>query len=265
MDSVASLLEKLSGWLIKLRMPFRLPKVPVALPSAKATNTIWIALVVAISLYIGSMLIHYMAQYLSMDDVTEAAELGSFTLLRVLVLIALASIVWVPIGVWIGMRPKIAERIQPIAQFLAAFPANLLFPVAVVGIVRFHLQPDIWLSPLIILGTQWYILFQRHRLQAPAAFPGDLKEVAANFHLHGKQWWTKVILPGIFPYYITRRHHRIGRVVERQHRRRGRKRWGHTTLDGARHRVLHRSRHRQRRLSAHRAGHQRHVGVCALA
>ena len=85
--------------------------------------------------------------------------LGLITLLRVVVLIAIASVIWVPIGVLIGLRPALAEKIQPLAQFLAAFPANLLFPVFVVVIVRFHLNPDIWLSPLIVLGTQWYILF----------------------------------------------------------------------------------------------------------
>ena len=74
-------------------------------------------------------------------------------------LIALAAVVWVPIGVWIGLRPRLADRVQPIVQFLAAFPANLFFPIVVVLIVRFHLNPEIWLSPLMILGTQWYILF----------------------------------------------------------------------------------------------------------
>ena len=76
-----------------------------------------------------------------------------------LVLIAIASLIWVPIGVWIGLRPRIADRAQPIVQFLAAFPANLFFPVAVVLILRFRLNTEIWLSPLMILGTQWYILF----------------------------------------------------------------------------------------------------------
>ena len=85
--------------------------------------------------------------------------LGLITAARVLVLIALASLIWVPIGVWIGLRPRIADRAQPIVQFLAAFPANLFFPAAVVLILHFRLNPEIWLSPLMILGTQWYILF----------------------------------------------------------------------------------------------------------
>jgi len=127
--------------------------------------------------------------------------LGLITLFRVLLLIALASLIWVPLGVMIGLRPRLAEKIQPLAQFLAAFPANLLFPIFVVGIVHFHVNPDIWLSPLIVLGTQWYILF--NVIAGASAFPNDFREVAANFHIRGWQWWRKVILPGIFPYYVT--------------------------------------------------------------
>jgi NitT/TauT family transport system permease protein len=74
------------------------------------------------------------------------------TMLRVFILIALASLIWVPIGVWVGMRPRATQIVQPIAQFMAAFPANLLFPIAVYGIVAWKLNPDIYLSPLMILG-----------------------------------------------------------------------------------------------------------------
>ena len=87
------------------------------------------------------------------------------------------------------------------AQFLAAFPANLLFPPFVLVIVYFHLNPDIWLTPLMILGTQWYILF--NVIAGAAAFPGDLREAAANFRVGGWLWWRKVMIPGIFPYYVT--------------------------------------------------------------
>ncbi len=80
-------------------------------------------------------------------------------MMRVFVLIALASVVWVPVGVWVGLRPRAPQIVQPVAQFLAAFPANLLFPLAVYGIVTWHLDANVWLSPLMILGTQWYILF----------------------------------------------------------------------------------------------------------
>jgi len=128
-------------------------------------------------------------------------ELGCYTLARVVILIALASLIWVPLGVAIGLRPSWAEKVQPLAQFLAAFPANLLFPLFVVAIVRFGLNADIWLSPLIILGTQWYILF--NVIAGTTAYPNDFREAATNFRIRGWQWWRQVILPGIFPYFVT--------------------------------------------------------------
>jgi NitT/TauT family transport system permease protein len=118
-----------------------------------------------------------------------------------MVLMALAALVWVPIGVWLGLRPAWAERAQPVAQFLAAFPANLMFPVFVVVIVRFHLNVDVFLTPLMVLGTQWYILF--NVIAGAAAFPGDLREAAENFHVDGLLWWRRVIFPGILPYFVT--------------------------------------------------------------
>jgi NitT/TauT family transport system permease protein len=123
------------------------------------------------------------------------------TLLRVVLLIVVASVIWVPLGVLIGLRPHLAEKIQPLAQFLAAFPANLLFPVFVIVILRYQLNPDIWLSPLIVLGTQWYILF--NVIAGASAFPNDFREAAANFRIRGWQWWRTIMLPGIFPYYVT--------------------------------------------------------------
>jgi len=138
---------------------------------------------------------------LNWSDVETAVIDGLYTLIRVTILIALASLIWVPIGVWIGLRPSVAEKVQPIAQFMAAFPANILFPAAVVLIVHYGLNPNIWLSPLMVLGTQWYILF--NVIAGATAFPGDLKEAAKSFHLSGWKWWRYVILPGIFPYYIT--------------------------------------------------------------
>jgi len=135
------------------------------------------------------------------SDLGAAVGLGAITLVRVIVLIALATAFWVPVGVWIGLRPNWSRRIQAAAQFLAAFPANLLFPIFVVFIVHFHLNSDIWLTPLMILGTQWYILF--NVVAGASAFPGDLQEVAKNFRVGGWLWWRRVILPGIFPYYVT--------------------------------------------------------------
>jgi len=151
--------------------------------------------------WIASMIIRYVATGAGWIDVWTAVRLGLFTLLRVTILIALASLIWVPLGVLIGLRPKLAERVQPLAQFLAAFPANLLFPLFVIPIVRFNLDPDIWLTPLMILGTQWYILF--NVIAGTTAYPTEFLEAAETFRFHGWQWWRIAILPGIFPYYIT--------------------------------------------------------------
>jgi NitT/TauT family transport system permease protein len=186
---------------LHLAIPGKL-KIPVRLgPPSRMIDAVWLALVIASTGYAGWQAYQYLSTTLSPSDVLAAFGYGFATLARVIVLITLATLIWVPVGVWIGLRPKLAERIQPLAQFLAAFPANLAFPVFVVIIVRYRLDPNIWLSPLMILGTQWYILF--NVIAGASAFPTDLREAAGSFHLGGWRWWTKVILPGIFPYYIT--------------------------------------------------------------
>ena len=186
---------------LKISLPAAL-RVPVRRgPPSRLVDGVWLVLIVASTGYATWRAYQYLSATLSPSDVVGAFGYGMITLLRVIVLIALATLIWVPVGVWIGLRPKLAERIQPLAQFLAAFPANLAFPVFVVIIVRYGLNADIWLSPLMILGTQWYILF--NVIAGASAFPTDLREAAGSFHLKGWRWWVKVILPGIFPYYIT--------------------------------------------------------------
>ncbi|WP_334043482.1 ABC transporter permease subunit [Burkholderia ambifaria] len=200
-----------AGWFfakaarIPLRLPlsrtmrFTLPKV-----EKKASRTVdiaWSGFVLVGTAYIVWRVVSFVATGVTMADVGHVLVLGLITLLRVVVLITIASVVWVPIGVLIGLRPRLAEKLQPLAQFLAAFPANLLFPVFVIVIARFHLNPDIWLSPLIVLGTQWYILF--NVIAGATSYPNDYREAATNFRIRGWQWWRQAILPGIFPYYVT--------------------------------------------------------------
>jgi NitT/TauT family transport system permease protein len=170
-------------------------------PPRRIVDLGWYGLIAAGIAEIGWQLGRYARSALSWGDLTIAAGNGALTLLRVAMLITLASAIWVPVGVAVGLRPKLTERVQPIAQFLAAFPANLLFPVAVFLIVRFDLAPQIWLSPLMILGTQWYILF--NVIAGASAFPSDFREAAASFRVRRWRWWRQVMLPGIFPYYVT--------------------------------------------------------------
>jgi NitT/TauT family transport system permease protein len=134
-------------------------------------------------------------------EIGQVILYGFITLLRVAILIALASVVWVPIGVWVGLRPRAASIVQPIAQFLAAFPANLLFPIVVSAIVLWRLTPDIWLSPLMILGTQWYILF--NVIVGASAIAPELRYAGQNLGVHGWLWWKRIALPAVFPFYVT--------------------------------------------------------------
>ncbi|HTV26767.1 MAG TPA: ABC transporter permease subunit [Xanthobacteraceae bacterium] len=145
--------------------------------------------------------VSFFSHDIGLADVATTLLLGLATLARVVVLIAIASVIWVPIGVWVGTRPRAAELVQPIAQFLAAFPANLLFPIVVSIIVAWKLSPNIWLSPLMILGTQWYILF--NVIAGAVAIPAELRACGANLRVRGWLWWRRIALPAVFPYYVT--------------------------------------------------------------
>jgi NitT/TauT family transport system permease protein len=168
---------------------------------AKGIDGLWLALVLAAAAWGAWTVFVYISHTVKLPEALHVFGLGLLTLLRVLVLIALASLIWVPVGVWIGLRPVWAERVQPVAQILAAFPANVLFPIAVGLIVAWRLDPNIWLSPLMILGTQWYILF--NVIAGASALPNDMKEAGKIFHMRAWQRWRDMILPGIFPYFIT--------------------------------------------------------------
>lgn len=160
----------------------------------------WLLVAVAVGFACWQIAI-YIAQGVPIAEVFTAILLGLATMARVFVLIALASLVWTPIGVLIGLNPKLARICQPVAQFLAAFPANLLFPIFVSAIVAFHLNPNIWLSPLMILGTQWYILF--NVIAGASTLPSELRAAAATLKVRGWLWWRKVALPAVFPFYVT--------------------------------------------------------------
>jgi NitT/TauT family transport system permease protein len=206
----ARLLKQLTipaAWVWQRLMLIRIGRRPMPLvvarngASARWGDRLWAALVWAGAAWAASIVFNYTRQTLSLADVYDALSRGMVTFVRVVGLIALASLIWVPVGVWIGLRPGVAQRIQPLAQLMAAFPANVLFPFAVIAIVATGANPNIWLSPLMVLGTQWYILF--NVIAGASAFPGDLREAAAVYQVRSWTWWRRVILPAIFPYYVT--------------------------------------------------------------
>jgi len=187
---------------------FRLPASP-ALLEHKHTRRVWhflydvlyYAVLTYSTIYGLAYLWKSLGQHITFFQLKECFFLGFLTLLRILCMMVLVVIIWIPIGIYIGLRPNLAARIQPLVQILAAFPSNFLYPIFVLLLANYHLNPNIWLSPLIIFGTQWYLLF--NVIAGTSAFPHDLKELAANLQLKGKLWWGKFMLPGIFPYVIT--------------------------------------------------------------
>jgi NitT/TauT family transport system permease protein len=190
-------------WRLSLRRQ-KNDKAPAGALAKRAGRSLAL-LSAAVVFVLAAMTLRQLAQFavegLALRDVGVTMVLGFATLARVVVLITVATLIWVPIGVWVGTRPRVANFMQPIAQFLAAFPANLLFPIVVSGIVAWQLNPNIWLSPLMILGTQWYILF--NVIAGAAAIPAELRSVAVNLRVRGWLWWRRVALPAVLPYYVT--------------------------------------------------------------
>jgi len=169
--------------------------------TSPAVARAWDAALAALIMFATWRLLTFIHAEVGWAEVGHVFVLGFYTFVRVMLLIALAALVWVPIGIWIGMNPKIAARVQAVAQFLAAFPANLMFPVFVLGIVHFHLTPDIWLSPLMIFGTQWYLLF--NVIAGASTIPTELRFAARNIGLKGSLRWRRYLLPAVFPSFVT--------------------------------------------------------------
>ena len=172
------------------------PEVP-----RRVADGIWLAFVSCVTIYTLWAVATFIAPAIGRQEIAHAVGLAFLTTVRVVLLIIIASLIWVPVGILVGLRPGLTRLVQPVAQFLAAFPANLLFPLAVVSIVTLKLHPDIWLSPLMILGTQWYILF--NVIAGAAVIPRELLDVGANFRVGGWNWWRRIALPAVFPYYLT--------------------------------------------------------------
>jgi NitT/TauT family transport system permease protein len=197
-----ALMHVASRWGQRLRSQQQRARLSMAPPAAAGwTDVLWYAAIIVLSLAgLGKMAV-FIHSGVSGAEIGHVVLLGLATLARVVILIALASLIWVPVGVAIGLRPRVTRIVQPIAQFLAAFPANLFFPVVVSGIVAWRLNPNIWLSPLMILGTQWYILF--NVIVGASSISPDLRNVAENLHIRGWLWWSRIALPAVFPFYLT--------------------------------------------------------------
>src|SRR4051812_3126712 len=194
---------------------------------SRLADILWYILLSVLGLVCAWRIYSFAHDNLSWDDLFLTVGLGCLTMLRVVVLIALASLIWTPIGIYVGLKPRLTRIVQPVAQFLAAFPNNLLFPLVVSLIMAWKLNVNIWLSPLLVLGPQWYILF--NVIAGARTMPRELLDAGENFGVKGWLWWKRVALPAVFPYYLTGAITASGGawnasvLAEVAH-------WGHTTL-----------------------------------
>jgi len=165
----------------------------------------WLRLILVATVGIGVFYAAFRALTLLRE--VHGAEFGEVmkgalaTFLRVNVSLLLASAWTIPAGVAIGFHPRLARIAQPLAQIAASVPATALFPVILLALVRLGGGMSVGAIALMLLGTQWYILF--NVIAGAMAIPSDLREVATLFRFSTVQRWKTVILPGIFPYLIT--------------------------------------------------------------
>ena len=146
-------------------------------------------------------MLYFVATRTGLQEFATAGVLGVLTFARVAVLIFVSSLIWVPIGVYIGVNPKISRIMQPVVQILASFPANFIFPFAIMWFMAWHIDLGWGSIILMALGTQWYILF--NVIAGASAIPDDLREMARSFRLSRVLKWKTLILPAIFGSWCT--------------------------------------------------------------
>ena len=142
-----------------------------------------------------------MLRTVTWPDLRLLLEGAGATFLRVNAALLISAAWTIPVGVAIGLNPRLARIVQPIAQILASVPATAFFPILLIGLIKIGGGLGIGSIALMLLGTQWYILF--NVIAGAMSIPSDLREVASLYHFTRWQRWTRLILPGIFPYLIT--------------------------------------------------------------
>jgi NitT/TauT family transport system permease protein len=137
----------------------------------------------------------------SHDDYIHLILALLLSFLRTSIAVFLGAAWALPVGIKIGLSPVWSRRFQPIIQVVASFPAPMLFPLVTMGIIATHTPFTAGCVLLMLLGAQWYILF--NVIAGASAIPADLKEVAAVYHMSDWQKWKQVYLPSVFPYLLT--------------------------------------------------------------
>jgi len=187
----------------KITRPFGLAEHPLQRRAMRVrTGDVFFAGGVTVVVVYGAWrALEYLKGQSALSQFGPAFLYGLATFGRVVVLLIVASVIWVPIGVWIGMNPRVNRLAQPIVQVLASFPANFLFPFAAAFFVATGLSLNIGGIFLMALGAQWYILF--NVIAGASAIPSDLREAIRLMGVRGWLRWKNFILPAVFPAYVT--------------------------------------------------------------
>ena len=201
--AVARLLRPLALALDTVTRPFGLADRPLRVNPVRARiGDIVFTVVVSAAIAYGLVrMLGYIAAGTGLAEFGHAALLGLATFARVIVLVVVATVVWVPVGVWIGMNPKVSRYAQPVVQVLASFPANFLFPLFTLVLMRTGISLNIGGILLMSLGAQWYILF--NVIAGASAIPADLREASTSLGLRGILRWRSFIGPAVFATWVT--------------------------------------------------------------
>ncbi len=202
-EVLRALMAPLRAWLDRLTRIFGITGAS-SKPAAAHLRVIDMIIIAAACVLIGVFavnLLYVVATSVGLFEFAYAGMLGALTFVRVALLVVVSSLIWVPIGVCIGMNPKISRIAQPIVQICASFPANFMFPFAMAWFMAWHIDLSIGSIILMALGTQWYILF--NVIAGASAIPDDLRQMATSFQLPLSMRWKTLILPAIFGAWCT--------------------------------------------------------------
>ncbi|HEX7658674.1 MAG TPA: ABC transporter permease subunit [Pseudonocardiaceae bacterium] len=201
------LLGRALGWLVfpldRIMAVFGLAEYPLrgSATRRRVGDIAFATLILALVVWGVYAALSYVHRTVGLGEFGHAALLGLFTFGRVVILLVVATLIWVPIGAWIGLSPKVSRLTQPVVQVLSSFPANFLFPLVAAGLIATGISLNWGGILLMALGAQWYILF--NVIAGASTIPNDLKEAAENLRLPFLLRWRRLILPGIFSSYIT--------------------------------------------------------------
>ncbi len=200
---IARPLKPVGRGLDRVTRPFGLAEYPLLTVERRrrSGDVVFGGVVVGVVLWGAYRGIAYFNHNSGFGQFTHCFGLGFLTFVRVVVVVAVSTVIWVPVGVKIGMSPSLTRYAQPVVQVQASFPAILLFPFAIVVFLDLGISLNFGGVLLMALGAQWYILF--NVIAGASAIPTELRELTDQFRFPWKQRWRQLVLPGIFPYYVT--------------------------------------------------------------